>query len=55
MFNGFNLKGIKVDVIYFCPHHPKGVDKDLSITCGCRKPARGMLLQACRDLNIDPV
>ncbi len=49
--------GAFVDGIYYCPHHPdsgfEGEIKELKITCSCRKPAPGMLLQAQKDFNID--
>lgn len=51
------LEGAYVDGIYFCPHHPdKGYDgevSDLKISCSCRKPKPGMLLNAAKDFNID--
>jgi D-glycero-D-manno-heptose 1,7-bisphosphate phosphatase len=34
--------------IYYCPHH-----SDVS-NCDCRKPKPGMIVQAMKDLNIDP-
>ena len=46
-------KGAHIDRIYFCPHHPDGVVTELKITCVCRKPETGMILQAQRELNID--
>jgi D-glycero-D-manno-heptose 1,7-bisphosphate phosphatase len=46
--NGVNLTGI-----YHCPHHPDGSVKELSVTCECRKPAPGMLLQARTDHGLD--
>lgn len=46
-----------IDRIYYCPHHPekgfKGEVESLKISCSCRKPNPGMLLQAAKDLNID--
>ena len=46
-----------VDAIYFCPHHPDaGVPGEvaaLKIACDCRKPATGLVDQACRDFAID--
>lgn len=45
---------IKVDGIYYCFHHPKGVIKKYSKVCNCRKPKPGMLLKAIRDYKIDP-
>ena len=38
--------GIILDAIYYCPH-------DSIDNCECRKPAPGMILEACHDLNID--
>jgi D-glycero-D-manno-heptose 1,7-bisphosphate phosphatase len=40
-------EGVKLDGIYYCPH----VAED---GCGCRKPARGLIDQAARDLRFDP-
>lgn len=42
--------GIKIDAIYFCPHHP---DYGLKKPCSCRKPQPGMIYQAFQDLNVD--
>lgn len=41
--------GAKIDAFYFCPHHP-----EITGECDCRKPSPRMLLQATRDLGIDP-
>jgi D,D-heptose 1,7-bisphosphate phosphatase len=47
----------KLDVIYYCPHHPdKGYPEErpeYKIDCDCRKPKTGMFLQAAGDFNID--
>ncbi len=44
--------GVRLDAIYYCPHHPdfpyNGVTE-----CSCRKPKPGMILQALKDYNID--
>ena len=37
---------LKIDEIYFCPHHPQA-------GCKCRKPEIGMLLKAKRKFNLD--
>jgi D-glycero-D-manno-heptose 1,7-bisphosphate phosphatase len=37
--------GIELDGYYYCPHAPD--------SCCCRKPATGMLEQACLDFSID--
>jgi D-glycero-D-manno-heptose 1,7-bisphosphate phosphatase len=43
----------RIDRYYFCPHHPEAVVPELRIKCSCRKPASGMIEQACRELSID--
>jgi D,D-heptose 1,7-bisphosphate phosphatase len=49
--------GASLDAIYVCPHHPTpGADRaraGLAIECECRKPAPGLVRQACRDFPID--
>ena len=47
------VSGVKLDAIYFCPHHPQGSVDGLAVECDCRKPAPGMLLQAVRDFDLD--
>ena len=44
---------IKLDGIYFCPHHPQKGTAPFKMICDCRKPAPGMLLQAARELQLD--
>jgi len=50
-------RGVKLDGIYFCPHHPdRGYPKENSeytIQCDCRKPQIGMFTKAEKDFNID--
>jgi len=52
------LEGAFVDAIYLCPHHPDkgypGERSDLKMDCECRKPKPGLVLAACRDLDLDP-
>jgi histidinol-phosphate phosphatase family protein len=49
--------GAFLDRIYFCPHHPDsgfpGEVVSLKGVCACRKPATGMIEQACDELNLD--
>ncbi|HWF76485.1 MAG TPA: HAD-IIIA family hydrolase [Caulobacteraceae bacterium] len=49
--------GAFIDALYFCPHHPDagfpGEVPELKIACDCRKPATGLIDQACRDFAID--
>ena len=46
-------RGVDLDGIYYCPHHPEGIG-EFKENCDCRKPKPGMLLQAIKELNIDP-
>jgi D-glycero-D-manno-heptose 1,7-bisphosphate phosphatase len=46
--------GASLDAIYFCPHHENANDPNYRRICDCRKPRPGMLLQATRDLRLDP-
>ena len=48
MKNEFIKKDIKITQVYHCPHHP-----NYSGECECRKPNPGMILNACRDFDID--
>ena len=42
----------QLDALYYCPHHPEGQGV-YRRSCGCRKPAPGMLFLAARDLELD--
>ncbi|TKI05879.1 D-glycero-beta-D-manno-heptose 1,7-bisphosphate 7-phosphatase [Martelella alba] len=46
-------RGVDLDGIYFCPHHPEAGSGDYRQDCDCRKPKPGMLLAAQRYLHID--
>ncbi|OOF78870.1 D-glycero-beta-D-manno-heptose-1,7-bisphosphate 7-phosphatase [Rodentibacter caecimuris] len=46
-------QGVDFDGIYYCPHHPEGKG-EYKADCDCRKPKSGMLLQAMKELKIDP-
>ena len=46
--------GAHVDAYYYCPHHPNGRVAAFARDCGCRKPGRGMIDQAAKDLDLDP-
>ncbi len=47
------LQGIKLDAVYFCPHHPTEGDTPYREDCECRKPKPGMILRAAREYGID--
>jgi len=48
MINQFKNKGVSIDAIYHCPHHP-----DFDKVCDCRKPLPGMILKAQKEFDID--
>ena len=46
-------RGVKLDGVYYCPHHPvHGVGK-YKVDCDCRKPKTGLFMEAAKDCNID--
>jgi D-glycero-D-manno-heptose 1,7-bisphosphate phosphatase len=46
--------GARVDAYSYCPHHPSGTVSEYARRCDCRKPGRGLVDRAARDLGIDP-
>lgn len=46
-------RGVDLDGIYFCPHHPTEGSDPYRQACMCRKPGPDMLLDAATALNID--
>ena len=53
MVEEFQQRGIVIDKVYFCPHHPDKGNTELTTQCNCRKPEPGMILQAQSEFNID--
>lgn len=47
-------RGIVMDEIYYCNHHPNSINPKYSKTCVCQKPKPGMLLRAIKKFNINP-
>lgn len=53
MIQQFQMRGLQIDKIYYCPHHPtEGLGRYLQ-ECLCRKPKPGMILQASSEFDID--
>lgn len=46
-------RGVDLDGIYYCPHHPDGKISAWRDVCDCRKPQPGMLLTARDELQLD--
>jgi D-glycero-D-manno-heptose 1,7-bisphosphate phosphatase len=44
----------RIDAYYYCPHFIDSHIDRYRQACRCRKPAPGMIEQACLDLNLDP-
>lgn len=45
--------GARIDAVYYCPHHPDGVEHAYAGVCSCRKPAPGLIRAAQQDWPID--
>ena len=50
----FAAQGVKIDGVYYCPHHLEKGQNPYNIDCDCRKPQPGMFNQAIREYGIDP-
>ncbi len=48
------LGGPEIDLFKTCPHHPEGHCVPYNVACSCRKPAIGLISDACVALDIDP-
>ena len=46
-------QGARLDGLYYCPHHPDGVESPYRRDCDCRKPKTGMIDLAARELDLD--
>ena len=46
-------RGIRLEEIAFCPHHPEGIVTEYAKACECRKPAPGMLRDLARKYGLD--
>jgi D-glycero-D-manno-heptose 1,7-bisphosphate phosphatase len=45
--------GPRLDVFYYCPHHPEADLVEYRVHCTCRKPRPGMLRRAAEEHGID--
>ena len=49
----FRNLGVYLAGFAYCPHSPEGSLPDYTMTCACRKPEPGLILQTARERNID--
>jgi D-glycero-D-manno-heptose 1,7-bisphosphate phosphatase len=45
--------GVRLDGVYYCPHHTEASVEAYRRDCECRKPKPGMALRAARELGLD--
>lgn len=45
MQENLRAQGAHIDAFAYCPHHIAGIVPELAISCDCRKPSPGMLLE----------
>lgn len=55
MQNELLKRNLCFDGIYYCPHHPKGIVKEFTKECQCRKPGLELFERAIKDFEIDPL
>ena len=46
-------KGASLDGEYYCFHHPEVKVEELKVSCECRKPKPGLLIQAAKEMDIN--
>lgn len=51
----FAAQGVTLDAVYFCPFHPEHGLGRYKAESFDRKPNPGMIVRACRDLQLDPL
>ncbi|AOK15893.1 D,D-heptose 1,7-bisphosphate phosphatase [Burkholderia cepacia] len=53
MIGEFKRRGLSIDGVYFCPHHPDAPLDAYRVACACRKPEPGMFLSARDEFDVD--
>lgn len=53
MKNTLSNQGVKIDAVYYCPHHPNAKIEKYKINCKCRKPQLALYEKAASDFDID--
>lgn len=53
MLEYLEQRGIHIEKVYYCPHHPEASVTEYRQRCSCRKPQVGLFERAMREFNID--
>lgn len=53
MNKSLEREGARIDGVFYCPHHPRGIVPEFTADCDCRKPKTGLVNQALKAFNID--
>lgn len=53
MLRTLSEKGILIDKVYYCPHHPNAIIPQYKIECNCRKPKLGLFETAIDEFHLD--
>jgi D-glycero-D-manno-heptose 1,7-bisphosphate phosphatase len=53
MLEQFASKGLRLEGVYHCPHHPTEANGEYLKSCPCRKPNPGMITQAALEHDLD--
>lgn len=52
MIKDLQMKGIEIEKVFYCPHHPQAVREEYRVECNCRKPNVGLFLKAAEEYQI---
>jgi len=57
MIHRFESKGIKIEKVLYCPHHPDGIVPEYTKECLCRKPNNKLIQDVIEEnhFNVDEV
>jgi D-glycero-D-manno-heptose 1,7-bisphosphate phosphatase len=53
MLLDLDMRGVHIEAVYHCPHHPFEGNGKYTRNCNCRKPKTGLFYQAAEELAID--
>lgn len=53
MLETLEAKGVHINKVYFCPHHPEAAVPEFRIDCDCRKPKTGLYKEAVEEFDLE--